>query len=512
MVVDVKNLIAAINPKVYCSRKFERGARLFKRVERIAKGEGYLKAAEIAELIESDFIDIDYTLLYKNPFSLPGFKDPIEQHVLVYDDFYQNLEPVYFWILDYVNSYYGKSEKLVDNFISSPGSGHFAEMSKRATILRDEAMKIFGTANQVIRSIINIIYDLKEFKMRLSLYDELKSEKKQVRNAAKLSLKQLWLDNVDVKRGNSSIKGFAQQFDYVTIIDAFMVAGSLVELKKLDLNERVKRILEQRITEFEHWLKASEKELRKRFEIEKTYLKSQFSSLKLYARWIKPYLRAARELEQRAEATSALVNAFNTSLFELVLLAEGKYKPEDDVDKGELPRKFKRINIRKYSPITIIEFKFRSIPEKHDERGGYAFRGRVELTFTSFALNEDELRVLKEEIQKDDFYDVYRMIEGATDESLGQLKEDLDEFLGEGIEERKESQDVNPFLALFTFFQKKEKKEEKKETASKLILPDNRYEKVVRSMAILKARALCRKLYDTYKKARGLASFPPEIY
>jgi HD superfamily phosphohydrolase YqeK len=39
----------------------------------------------------------------------------------------------------------------------------------------------------------------------------------------------------------------------------------------LDLNDRVKRILEPRIAEFLQWKEISEQELRKRFNIEKNY-------------------------------------------------------------------------------------------------------------------------------------------------------------------------------------------------------------------------------------------------
>ncbi len=86
----------------------------------------------------------------------------------------------------------------------------------------------------------------------------------------------------------------------------------------------VKRLL-QRFGEFQRWLELSGKELRKRYELEKTYLKSQISSLKLYSRWAKPYLKAAAQLEQRATATSSLVSTFSTSLFELTLLGIGDY-------------------------------------------------------------------------------------------------------------------------------------------------------------------------------------------
>src|SRR3989338_10422724 len=97
-------------------------------------------------------------------------------------------------------------EKLIDNFTSSPGSGFFSEIGQKATKMQEEAMKILGNANQVVKSIINILYDLKEFKMRIDLYKKLKSEKSEEIRAALYSLKQIWMDTVDIKRNTTSLK------------------------------------------------------------------------------------------------------------------------------------------------------------------------------------------------------------------------------------------------------------------------------------------------------------------
>lgn len=513
MVVDIKKLIAAINPGLYCDDSYdEEGKKLSDVVKEIAKKEGYLKAAEKAKLRDSPYLDMIDLRLTKSPFALVGLKASIEQHTVIYDVFSQNLEPIYFWILDYCNEEYGDVEKLIDNFISSPGSGHFAEMSRRATVLHDEAMKIFGTINTVIRSILNLIYDLKEFKLRLAEYERYHSGDPQLKESALLALKQIWMDAVDIKRQNTALKGLAQQFDYVTIIDAFMVVNSLEDVDKLDLNDRVKRILKQRVPDFLRWIKESEIELKKRYEIERTYLKSQFNSVQLYSRWLKPYLKAAQELEQNGTPSAALVSQFNTAVFELTLMAKAKYDASADVETQDLPRFFTKLKLRKYTPITIIELNYRSAPDRGDQRGGYAYRGRVEATFTSFALNSDELEILKKELGKDDFETVYKMISGATNESLDQIKEDLDDLLEDKKSEKKDEkkeEDTNPFSALFSVFKTEKKKKDK--DLSKGIPKDSEYEKILRSQSILLARHKCRELYDDFKKAHDMPAFPPTL-
>lgn len=518
--VDIKKLIAAINPEVFCDDSYdEKGKKLKDVVKEIVKKEGYLKAAEKAKLKDSGYLDVFYAVATTNAFKLPGIKSPVESHKLIYDASTQSLEPIYFWIVDFVNEEFGESEKLVDNFLSSPGSAHFSEMSQRATILHDKAMNIFGTVNNVIRSVLNIIYDLKEFKIRLEHYMQYREGSATDKRAALLALKQIWLDQVDFKRGNSAIKVMAQNFEFVTLIDAFMSTDSLDDVTKgpekggLDLNERVRRILQQRISEFFFWIDQSERELKKRYEIEKIYLKSQVNSVRLYSRWLKPYLEAAKQLEQNTSLNSSnLVNAFNTTLFKLVLMAKARYDPKEDIDKGELPRIFKRLKFRNYIPFTIVEFSFRSIPESSDQRRGYGFRGRVEVEFTSFALNEDEIKILREEIGKDDFNEVYKFIESSTNESLDKINEDLEEFLDEKKEEKEEREknggsDSNPFSALFSFFKSEEKKKE--EEKDKGVKKDSDYEKVIRSQAILLSRLKCRKLYDEFKKSYGMPAFLP---
>jgi hypothetical protein len=528
MAVDIKNLVAAINPKVYCKPEVRDEA------VKISKEKGYLAAAEKAKIIDDTYLELDEyndkSVIYKNPFSLPGFKAPVEKHTAYYDSFGESLEPLYFWLIDTLQSdpRMDRIDKLVDNFVAAPGSGQFSEIGQKATKMQEEAMKLLASANTVLKSIINIIYDLKEFKMRLKLYDKVKSSKPEEKNSAMISLKQIWLDTVDMKKGNTAIKAMAQQYQYVTLIDAFMAIHDLKELEKdnpktIDLNDRVKRIIQQRFGEFQDWLEESGKELRKRFEIEKLYLKSQVNSIKIYARWAKPYLKAAQALEQNAfsgvsgklsdrEANlrTALVNSFNTSLMELVILGKGEYKLSEDIDKGDLPPMVVTAKRRIYYPMQLVELAFRSAPER-TQQGGYGYRGKVDLIFTSFALNDDEIKILKEEIEKDDLNDLFRVIEGATDESLAQIETDIAELLGDKKEEEskeKKEEDTNPFSALASLFKKEEKKEEKKSDSKgpKKIEPDNDIEKVMRSQAIIKARQDCSKLYNNFKKSKGMAA------
>lgn len=435
-----------------------------------------------------------------------GKGEPEATFNLFYDSASETLEPIYFWLLDLMKDVGLSTEKLVDNFTSSPGSGHFGEFMQRATIMQQQASQTLANINTVLRSVLNIIYDLKDFKIRMQSYEDLKSENKDKKEAALLSLKQIWMDKVDIQKGNSSIKAMALgQAGFQTLLDAFLVAKNEADADKIDLNERVKRIVKARIEEFNIWLSESEKELNKRYELERSYLRSQVNSMKLYSRWAKPYLKAASELEQKEHSRNAdLVKTFSTALLELTLFGKAEVSPPPELGK---------ISNRKYYKCVLVDFQFRALPQKVSQRGDYTFGGRADVTFRAYALNEDELKKLDEALEKSDVADVLSLVEGATDESLSKMQEEIDYFLKEEENEKEKKQKSpdtsNPFLAMLGIYNKSpEKKETKKTQKKELIKPDTWQEKThIRPKAAAEAKQQAFDLFDVYKKAHQMASY-----
>lgn len=486
MVATIQQIIGKINPELYA----ENGADLLKK--------------------------------YKTPDNIPAEEvkpQPLSKHTLGYDSSSETLEPVYFFILDMMTDFKLSPQKFVDTFTSSPGSGHFGEFGQKSTVMQQQGTKLLGDINAVMRSILNIIYDLREFKIRLQSYDDLKSKNKSMSEAAALSLKQIWMDKVDITKGNSSIKAMALgQAGFQTLIDAFLVAKDMEDADNLDLNERVKRIVKARILEFNTWLENSGKELKKRYEIEKTYLKSQINSMKLYARWAKPYLRAAKDLEMKAGGKEpALVKVFDTILLELTLIGKSKLKVQELALEGKLPSEFKRLSLkREYFGCVLVDFNFRGLPQRISQSGHYTFGGKADINFFAYALNEDELDKLNQEIEKSDIGDAFGLIEGITTESLEQLKDDIEFFLEEEREEETEKfrSGSNPFIALIGGYKKKEEKpkeknkEEKTEKKDIIVSPDTWIEKThLRPLASENAEETAFKLFDVYKQAHGMVSY-----
>lgn len=539
---DIHKLISVISPEVYGQRtkdvKGELIENLPKKIREVAKEQKKI-GKEVLELANplsiKDLPLYNYDAAKEDALNLWGIKSPIEQHKLTYDSPAEGLEPIYFWLLDFLSGPYRKIEKVTDNFVSSPGSGHFSEMQGKATQMQQEASRTMGNVNTVLKSVLNLVYDLKEFRLRLKpykiFYDEKISEEDKFKQL--LSLKQVWLDNVDIRKGRGSINALSSgELDFVTLRDAFMTLKSLDHLKLkpdeggMDLNERVKKILRQRAQEFFIWIKESYTSLKQRYEIERNYLKSQVNMLKLYAKWIKPYLVAAQKLTQDMEnKNAALVTAFNTMILELQVLAYAEYDINDDVAAGNVPDLFKHYKGRKYFKVLVLELDFRSIPQRVSQRGDWSFGGKAELKFTSYALNDEELDVLKKEIDKDDLKSMLELVQGATDDSLKQIDKEI-RALTEGKEEEdiekedeekakaeaeakeaKKKGDDFGFKALFSAFKFKKKEKDKFDPKKDVIpAPDDEYEKVVRSQCAIDSRATCFTTFDTYKKAHGMPS------
>jgi hypothetical protein len=389
-------------------------------------------------------------------------KHKVCEFYLVYDSFAEGLEPVYFWILDFMRGPPPSSgigyevNKTKEDFEASVGSAFFGEMGTRGTKMQEQAMKMMATINTVIRSMINLLYDLREFDIRLQHYNDVDPKKqpdKEKREAAELALKGVWMDQVDIKRGRGSINMMAQQLQFVTLRDAFLVAKSLKDIDKMDLNERVKRVLKQRLGEYLEWRRYSEDELRRRYNIEKAYLKSQINSLKKYAEWTKPYLIAADKLGMKDFRSPDLVAVFNNMQIELTLLGQKKVDIDENIYQGNLPKNFK--TTRDFYTAIEVDLKYRAVPHTVRQTGAgtqYTMGGTVDIKIKAYSLSENELKELKIEEEKEKL----DLIDGMVGVSLREIEEEAKKYFEEEKKEeevkKRVPREIGPFGALFQGF------------------------------------------------------------
>ncbi len=453
-------------------------------------------------------------------------KTPLSEFKINYDAFGEGLEPIYFWTLDFMRDSEPsglnlKVSKIGEGLEASASSGYFSDIGSKASIMQDRAMKILQTVNAVVKSIINLIYDLKEFEVRLKEYDKLTYDKQIDREAGRLSLKGVWMDQVDIKKGRGSINMMAQQLQFVTLRDAFMAAESLdwANKKELDLNDRVRRILVKKLEEYFTWEEVSEKELRKRFEIERSYLKTQRDTLMLYTKWLAPYLKAAQKLGMKEFNMPDIVAGFNNMQMELSLFGKKEMDPSD------VHESFKKFKFdKKYFACLEIDFNFRSVPQQARTQSGthYVHTGKTEIIFKSYSFDDEELKLVEEQ----ELYEDLGLIEQLTNVSLKALEEDIEYFLNPpakcpecGIElkknicpkcgyGKKKEPMINPFKDVIDGFKSIIKP---MKDMTDYILPkktkDSFAMKEIKKASETKARGLCYTAYDVYKKAHGMITW-----
>ncbi|MBU1245985.1 MAG: hypothetical protein ABIJ20_01030 [Nanoarchaeota archaeon] len=382
--------------------------------------------------------------------------EPAEYHI-TYDAFGHGLEPVYFWTLDFLRNQKPSGlgltvNKIDEKFQASASSAYFGEMQGRATAMQNQAMAVLERVNNIVKTLINLIYDLKEFDVRLEAYNDLQSKESEKKKAGRMALKAIWMDNVDIKTGIGSINNLTRgELQFVTLRDAFFFANSLKQVKNLDLNERVKSILTRKIEEYSGWEKHSEIELRKRYEIEKAYLKAQVESLRLHTQWAKPYLRAAQQLGMNEFTTTEglsspdMISAFNTMQMQLTLFGKKEINP------SSIHPSYKKVEFaKKLYACLEIDFHFRTVPQLAGRQGSssqYIHTGTIDIWFRAYVFSEDEL----EEVERFESYKNMDLVESLTGVSLAELQEDLDRYLKPTkTEEEKEKIDYSSALPFFS--------------------------------------------------------------
>ncbi len=187
-----------------------------------------------------------------------------------------------------------------------------------------------------------------------------------------------------------------------------------------------------------------------------------------------------------------------------MLLAQREYPVNEDVDRGDLPRFFLQAKRRALLSVLILELKFRAAPER-TAGGAYGYRGRFELTMTSYALNADEVVALRRQLDRDNLDTTLRALGGDSGKVITELVQHVETLVARPVKEKEpEPDDPNPFTSLLAFKKTFESESKKIETGSETLEPvvrDSEIEQVIRSQAILDARRRCLQLYNRCKSA-----------
>ena len=168
--------------------------------------------------------------------------------------------------------------------------------------------------------------------------------------------------------------------------------------------------------------------------------------------------------------------------------------------------------LRDYSEVVLVDFIFKAVPVQGK------LIGKVQMAFRGYALNNEELAKLDELLDDSDVNDMLRLVEGITEDTLLQIKEDIDEYIDDISPPKAEvsensSGDVNPFLAMFGFYNKKSEKKAKAPGSSakkdKIVIKKEVFDEKthLRPYAAEEVTKTLYTLFDIYKKAHGMPSF-----
>jgi|GEM_PF-1422125 len=352
-------------------------------------------------------------------------KHKILEIKLIFDNPNIKMEQIYFWLVDFIrDSLKMDINKLSDDFTSSVGSSFFGEMGQRLTNVLNNARSLAELINGLTRTIISILNEYKQLYSIYVLYENLLSKDPKDSEeaiASYLELKDRWLSYVDSARGAGALRNL-QASRFPSIIDLFLLADLKSELEKFknkkligeelynalfnnsentvprDLNEllnngiinrRIYNLLNSRLIEFYSWLENNRKILYDRIILLKSYLKHELSSLLYYVEFAKPYFKFARKLLQNPDQPIDVVNAFETSIINISLMANQKEIKVKDYDEKE----GKEIE-KSYIPLYEIDMKARAIPtvvgRSDTYTKMYSFLGRIDIVLRAYLVEKDE--------------------------------------------------------------------------------------------------------------------------
>ena len=240
-------------------------------------------------------------------------------------------------------------------------------------------------------------------------------------------------------------------------------------------------------------------------ELRRARLRSQLSLLKLRAAAIRPWLQQGDLSGVQASHSPSLVNAFNTAVFQLMLLAIGPDVLPEALQSGVLPQWMSRRVQRGYRPVLVLELRFRARPHRSRSQG-YAYRGKAEVTMTSYGLHDNELSLLRNALETNSLRNSLQIGAGEAANTLSELVHQIERLVHpkQAAPAQESTPDqMNPFSAVFSlfsaFFRWISRNALDKAFARDHNRPDTSLESVVRSMAIFHAQHALQKLVQTLK-------------
>ncbi len=427
---------------------------------------------------------------------------------LEYENYKDSVEKYYFWIVEFLKDNLGYDvEKIEDEYASSETSSWWANLEQRKGLQQDKASQYLGTIGGMIKSMQQILRDLRIMDERWEYYQKSNAGDK----GAEVALKSLWTDLVEGGAQNPrSVFGMAAQVGFVTLPDLFFDITPKTSkdvdaaVDKIDgVNDSVKRILKRKLYQYMEWKEQTEKEISTRRNFTLKYLRQHFNVVKLYIGWVKPYLRNIRKLQQGETINSTdLLTSSEGAVIDLEILAVKKLH-EPNIGE-ELTYKYK-----KYFPVVQVKIHWRTRPAlmyQQEYQKGPLHLGRATMKFYAYTATKEDLEKYREAKDKEDME-----LLSSVNASIDAIKDDLDKYLkeaGELIGEEEEAEEkksrANMLEAFAGFGQLFALK---KGIGSKGRTKETWSEKQERESAKAKSSGDCKIVYEIFKKAHQMVQW-----
>ncbi|MCL4362815.1 MAG: hypothetical protein OH338_01985 [Candidatus Parvarchaeota archaeon] len=426
--------------------------------------------------------EIDFRYASGEEIPNPGFVGNPEGYKFTKDIYKRyHFQPEYYSVMQMFGALGYRSIRTAESVDPSSLSSLMNMVFEKRKNLEDRVMQLLGNINTVLKSLIAIIYELKELERNLYLYDELKDTDKDKAEAAELALKRVFLDNVDSRKGGASLSALSRSPTqsqggpgFIDIMSVFYQVKSLKDVQNIDRNEQYKNILKNRYIEYEKWKEINGNDLKNRKSMLLQYLKSQMGSFNLYVDWCSTYLsllakmglKTAKSADRYIEGASKpdifenesfsvtavgskpiyakeydaeYVRLFKNKGPEIPIKVEPKSIAGNLISRGyeENKRSFIYDRIRKYGPLVILAIKlkmdFKEKPSKEAIQPPY--EGTIYFNMFPYCFTPEEYYLYKKahiaNIQKT----VFAAVDQAIFRSLSVIQADLDKYVKEADEE-----------------------------------------------------------------------------
>ncbi|MDD5331648.1 MAG: hypothetical protein PHE43_02405 [Candidatus Nanoarchaeia archaeon] len=460
----------------------------------------------------------------------------VKKQQFIIENPYEGVEGNYFWFVGFMrDAMHLNIEKTSDVFTATEGSSFFGDLSSRRSILQEKTANYIGLIATMSKTLFQIVREVRILKERLSYYEDAKKyysnnpKERDAGDAAEVALKSIWVDMVEGGIQNAgSVYGLASKVGFYTLPDFFFRVhakskddvGSKV--KNIEgINEKLKEVLQRKLYQYYTWKEKTYDELKTREKFTLKYLSQQYDAMKLYASWIKPYLRSLGKLDIGGKINSLkdpnLVTAFETSQIELELIATQK-DFRRTTDYGLVKTEYKNV-----IPLIRIKFKFTTIPQMNFQVGyqkGPIHGGLSMIELEGYTPKKEDYEKYIEKKENEEFEiikSIDNTLESLGDELKNYLREADNLIMKKKDEEaaknkKEEEKEPGPFKALVMGF--KQLKDSTKKIVPSMIPGKGNKEEKLSYLALKEEKKSAEEIgetlyniYDVYKKSHGMLSW-----